>query len=152
MKKILSSLLASVLCLGSALPAFAGPSPVGGSSTAPAGTGIGTIFQFTTPSGNVVYSVTPSPATAAQLSTSIIAFRNGSFGAGLQNVVNLLFPSTSSTAEGATVSININNLGNAIATFNSSLTPSFLAGLSPSQIAQLESLSSVLKDLRAKVD
>jgi len=152
MRKILSSLLASVLCLGSALPAFAGPSPVGGSSTAPAGTGIGTIFQFTTPSGIVVYSVTLSPDAAAQLSASITAFRNGSFGSTLQGVVNLLFPSNSSTAPSSTVSININNLGNAIAAFNRSLTPSFLASLTPSQIAQLQTLSSLLKDLRAKVD
>lgn len=152
MKKILSSLLASVLCLGSALPAFAGPNPVGGSSTAPAGTGIGTIFQFTTPSGNIVYSVTLSPATATQLSASIVAFRNGSFGPTLQGVVNLLFPITSPIAEGATVSININNLGSAIAAFNRSLTPSFLGSLTPSQIAQLQELSNVLKNLRAQVD
>jgi len=152
MKKILSSLLASVLCLGSALPAFAGSSPVGGSSTAPAGTGIGTIFQFTTPSGIVVYSVTLSPTIAAQLSTSITAFRNGSFGPTLQGVVNLLFPVTSPIAEGTTVSININNLGNAIAAFNRSLTPSFLGSLTPSQVAQLQTLASLLKDLREKVD
>lgn len=152
MKKILSSLLASTLCLGAALPAFAGSNPVGGASGSTVNSGARIVFLFSTPSGKDLYSITLDAATSARLSTSLSSLRSGAFGSQLQLVANLLFPANASPSGDTTVTININNLGNAIAAFNRALTPSFLSGLSQAQIAQLQGISELLKQLREKVD
>ena len=153
MKKILSSLLASTLCLGAALPALAGSNPVGGASGSTVNSGARIVFLFSTPSGRDLYSVTLDAATADRLRANLPAFRSGAFGSDLQFVANLLFPSTLTTSGETTITIRINNLGNAIAAFNRAVNrPAFLSGLSESQIAQLVEMSELLKRLRQRVD
>ncbi len=153
MKKILSSLFASALCLGAALPAFAGSNPVGGASGSTVNSGARLVFLFSTPSGRDLYSVTIDAATADRLTASLPAFRSGAFGRDLQFVSNLLFPTVSSASGENTITIRINNLGNAIAAFNRAVNrPGFLSGLSESQIAQLQEMADLLKRFRERVD
>jgi hypothetical protein len=155
MKKILSSLLASTLCLGAALPAFAGPNPAGGASGSTVNSGARIVFLYTTTSGKTQkYSISLDAATTSQLNTNLVAFRSGDFGLAMKTVANLLFPSTIPLTGTTTVSVNINNLGNAIKLYNRTISSeSFLSrGLTQAQIAQLRQMSDIIRKIRAEVD
>ncbi|MBD2187852.1 hypothetical protein [Pseudanabaena mucicola] len=145
MKKFLSSIIASTICLSAAFPAFAGQTPIGGStSNAPSYSRV----KFSLPDGRDPYSIELPSEIVARLNEILPSFRNGSFGSRLQFVVNLIFPNTELSD---TLVVDVNSLGNAITAFNEALTPEFLNSLTPEQIAQLNDLANILKRLREQV-
>jgi hypothetical protein len=153
MKKILNSLLASVLCLGTALPAFAATNPnTNSSSVVPVGSQP-TLVLIQTPSGNPIFSTSLTAQQAGQIAAILPALKAGQFGVDIQQSVNSLFPETPNFSGGTTVTVTaqIDNLAKAIAAFNRGLTPSFLGSLSVLQRDQITELSNLLKELRAQV-
>lgn len=146
MKKFLSSLIASTICLSAGFPAFAGQTPVGGStSNSPSYSRV----RFSLPSGREPYSIEIPAEIVTRLNEILPSFRNGSFGSRLQFVVNLIFPNNTELSD--TLVVDVNSLGNAIIAFNDALTPEFLNSLTPEQIAQLNDLANILKRLREEV-
>jgi hypothetical protein len=154
MKKFLSSIIASAICLSASLPAFAGSASLGGgSSNSPVTSGARIVFLFTTPSeNNNIYSITLSQQATLTLFNNLPNYRSGEFGSRIQLVASLLFPNQINSSGETVINVRINNLGNAIANFNASLTPAFIRSLSAEQLSQLRALASILQELRRRVD